>query len=314
MRKSITILVTILIAAGVASAKDLKTYKATYDKSLEKIMLSHGMRMTDLEQQYANSLDILLTNVKKTGNLEGTVAVTDEIERFLKNKGMPKTPSALFGLQKMQSSFTKVASGHETNKAKDIVILTSKYDKALERLQRELVSSSTLDAAKAVKAERKRALSSKVHADARALLAAYSKPKPKPKPDVKPKRPKDAKRFGKHYYKLVLGKFTWQQAKALCEEMEGDGYLVCIGSAEENEFVRKLAGGKRMWLGGTDAKHERRWVWVSGEEFAYKNWSRGEPTNSHGKEHYINMQENGRWFDVTPYNGTIKGFVCEWDR
>jgi hypothetical protein len=134
-------------------------------------------------------------------------------------------------------------------------------------------------------------------------------------PFVKPLcRPADAKEFEGHYYKFIPGRYTWQQAKLRCEQLGGAGYLVCINSREENDFVHELTGGKAAWLGATDEGHERRWKWVSGEPFSYRRWKRGEPTNSLGREHWLAMASDGLWNDVTYHNGTIEGFVCEWDR
>ena len=155
MKRLIAIAGIILISAALASAKDLKTYKATYEKEMGILILSHGMKMAELGQQYTKALDVLLNKVKKAGDLDKTTAVMEEIARFRNEKEMPKKPSALLNIQNWQSSFAKQASSHESDKARKIISLTSKYDLALGRLQKSLVSSSMLDEAKAVQEERK---------------------------------------------------------------------------------------------------------------------------------------------------------------
>jgi len=156
MNRAVTIAGLVLIAAGIASATDLTTYKATYEKEMDEITLAHGIKMTDLRQQYTKALDVLRETVKKAGDLDKTIAVMNDIDRFGKEKEMPAPPSALQDLQKLQSAFTKQASIFEADKAKKIILLSSKYDKVLERLQKSLVSASKLEDAKTVQAERKK--------------------------------------------------------------------------------------------------------------------------------------------------------------
>ncbi len=160
MKRIIATVTVVLSIAGTVFANDLATYKATYEKKMETIILSHGMQMAELSQKYTDSLDTLLSRVKKAGDLNNTTAVMEEIARFAVDKAMPTTPSALLDIQNLQSLFTKQASSHEVNKAKEVILLTAKYDKALERLQRSLVSSSKLDNAKVVQEERKRVATS----------------------------------------------------------------------------------------------------------------------------------------------------------
>ena len=179
MKRIIATVSTMLIIAGIASAKDLATYKAVYEKSMEEIILSHGMRMADVGQQYTKSHDTLLAKVKKAGDLDKTTAVMNEIERFRKEKTMPDKSPALLDIQNLQSSFTKQASTHEAIKAKNIISLTLKYDKALERLQKSLVSSSKLDDAKAIQEERKGVKESKPYTSASKYVTELAAKTPK---------------------------------------------------------------------------------------------------------------------------------------
>ena len=178
MNRLIAIAGVFLISAGLASAKDLPTYKATYEKQMEEIILSHGMKMTEVGQQYTKSLDALLAKVKKAGDLDKTTAVMEEIARFHKEKAMPDKPSTLLDIQTVQSSFTKQASIHEAGKAKKIISLASKYDQALERLQKTLVSSSKIDEAKAVQAERQTVEKSDIVVNSMAFRKKTTQPKP----------------------------------------------------------------------------------------------------------------------------------------
>lgn len=133
-------------------------------------------------------------------------------------------------------------------------------------------------------------------------------------------------------YKLYdIGK-TWEDAEKYCESV--GGHLVCITSKEEQEKVAVLlSSGKRncYWLGGQ--KVDRKWKWVSGEEFSYTNWASGQPDNySTYTEDALMMYRNrnpgassplGSWNDLKS-DGTCVGqeffglnnfgFICEWDR
>ncbi len=191
MNKLIVILGVALIAAGPAPAKDLATYKATYERKLAEITLSHGVMMSGVNRQYEKALAGLLAKVKKAGDLDETKAVMNEIERFGNQKAMPSHPSALRDIQNLQSHYTRLKDPHEGNKAKSIITLTTQYDHALERLQRGLVSSGKLDEATAVQKERGRVQEKAAYKSAKTFLskaAGQSKPT-RPTAAHAPKRP-----------------------------------------------------------------------------------------------------------------------------
>lgn len=176
MNSIITALAALLLATGIASAKDLAFYKATYEKKMEVILLSNGMQMTELSQKYTESLHSLLARVKAAGDLNKTTAVMQELTRFGTEKAMPQSPSELLDIQNLQTLFTRQAITHEANKARQIIALTAKYDQALARLQRSLVSSDKLDTAKTVQDERASLHEAEHVRSAKALLASYASP------------------------------------------------------------------------------------------------------------------------------------------
>ena len=155
-------------------ASDLKTYKATYDKQMEAIVLGHGMKTSQLGQSYTKALGALLTKVKAAGDLDKSTATMDEIKRFSEEQGMPSKASSVLDIQNLQTSYTKQASVSDATKAQKVVFLAAKYDQALEGLQKSLVSSDNFDDAKAVQAERKRVKESKTYADARKHITAHA--------------------------------------------------------------------------------------------------------------------------------------------
>ena len=121
----------------------------------------------------------------------------------------------------------------------------------------------------------------------------------------------EVEEFNGHKYKYYNQSITWDEAQAFCEKL--GGHLVIITSAEENDFVHRLAQGANIWLGGTDTKVEGTFEWISGEALTYSNWAPGEPNNGNGKgnQDYMHMYSNGIWDDVN--KDIVKTFVCEWD-
>ncbi|MCL2457033.1 MAG: hypothetical protein FWD19_05750, partial [Defluviitaleaceae bacterium] len=102
--------------------------------------------------------------------------------------------------------------------------------------------------------------------------------------------------------------------------------------AEEQQFVEELIahGSKyQYWLGATDEEQEGTWRWVTGENWNYTNWGRGQPNNSYGLEHYLQIHHNtprrikGDWNDISANNSinssdrdifqpSFVGLIVEW--
>jgi hypothetical protein len=126
----------------------------------------------------------------------------------------------------------------------------------------------------------------------------------------------------------------WLAAKSLAEAK--GAHLATITSAEENAFVFALvATDKRYWidvgsdtrgpwLGGFQPPGSREpdggWAWVTGEEFAYRNWANGEPNEGGGfspSEMYLSFHGKGNnnfadtWNDLYEYAG-MRGFIVEY--
>jgi hypothetical protein len=135
--------------------------------------------------------------------------------------------------------------------------------------------------------------------------------------------PGDAREFRGHKYKFFPGHLTWSQARDKCEEM--GGHLVTIGSAAENDLVRSVARGRRVWLGGSDQETEGRWRWArTGDSWTYRNWVRDlkysssmstkrkeeyeeaatdERTDNSGEGDFLYMCPNGKW-NARDHDGT----------
>ena len=149
-----------------------------------------------------------------------------------------------------------------------------------------------------------------------------------------------AQKFNGHYYKLVNDSMYWSDANAACESQ--NGHLATITSQEEQDFIVGLIESEgtkyNYWLGGSDADHEGTWSWVTGEDWTYANWRKGQPdnrdTSGEGDQNYLQIcmvsrDDQGRytkWWDMSdsgfssgwenaPYYKDTKysGYICEWE-
>ena len=105
-----------------------------------------------------------------------------------------------------------------------------------------------------------------------------------------------------HWYEVVYVPegISWTEAKEGAKAR--GGYLVCITSSLENDFVYSLINkderywitipgsdnGEGPWIGAyqTDKLDEPagHWAWVSGEPWSYTNCAPGEPNNWNGED------------------------------
>jgi hypothetical protein len=182
MKKFASAVLILFACATVLVASDLKTYKATYEREIEYIVLGHGMEISQLGQSYTKALDALLAKVKKAGDLDRSTATMEEIATISEERAMPSKSSSVLDVKNLQISYTKQASVLDATKAQKVVFLTARYDKALEGLQKRLVSSDKFDEAKAVQAERKSVVASEAYIEAKAIIAQASKNSSAPMP------------------------------------------------------------------------------------------------------------------------------------
>ena len=85
------------------------------------------------------------------------------------------------------------------------------------------------------------------------------------------------------FYRYIPEKMTWDEHKKRAATMGGD--LACITNADENEQVRRVAGGEIVWVGGIrkgcgNGPGPDHWKWPNGKDWSYTDWRAGEPNNS----------------------------------
>ena len=133
-----------------------------------------------------------------------------------------------------------------------------------------------------------------------------------------------------HWYQAVAVPegLTWSDAEHAARARGGT--LVCIGSDDENEFVRSLIESLDYWVLFSGSYHgpfiglrqvhttlepAGGWEWVNGEALTYAAWNSGEPGNSAGNEdcaHYHLFDHGATWNDVA-LDWIGPGYVVEYD-
>ncbi|MBT3231719.1 MAG: T9SS type A sorting domain-containing protein [Calditrichaeota bacterium] len=128
--------------------------------------------------------------------------------------------------------------------------------------------------------------------------------------DVAPEGFNYAGTFESHDYFLSENTTRWLNARDACEN--AGGYLVCIGSEEENVFIHQIVENfeieSGLLIGFNDLEEEDSWLWVNGEETIYTNWTDGAPNNDGGEDYGRMEFPNGEWQDV---RNAVTHFVLE---
>ena len=132
-----------------------------------------------------------------------------------------------------------------------------------------------------------------------------------------------------HVYQLVQAPcgIAWTDARKAAEGMRfqgARGHLVTITLAEENDFLKKRFAEAHqtrfgVWLGAYQDKEASDykessggWKWVTGEEWSFSAWGRGEPNDSGGFANHINTLPDGDWND-TKVDEPVTFYIVEFD-
>ncbi|XP_044196783.1 type-2 ice-structuring protein-like isoform X1 [Thunnus albacares] len=114
-------------------------------------------------------------------------------------------------------------------------------------------------------------------------------------------------------FRYVARPLRWAQAEKNCQAMGGN--LASVHSYREYRSIQRLIVHRchryrEIWIGGHDGEEERAWLWSNGRRFNYRNWCRGEPNNSRGSQHCLQMNHTVRrcWDDDHCYKR--KPSVC----
>jgi hypothetical protein len=131
------------------------------------------------------------------------------------------------------------------------------------------------------------------------------------------KHPADAVHFHGHWYAYYPEKVSfWNDAKRRCQEL--GGYLACVRSPEEQDFVLKLTNKQNAWLGGYN-DDKSKWFWLTGEPITEFYWAPTQPDD--GPNVFLQLlptyrfsKEEKCWADVARHQQQVwsAGFICEW--
>jgi len=129
-----------------------------------------------------------------------------------------------------------------------------------------------------------------------------------------------------HQYAFIAPAPSWFDSVDSCDMM--GGYLVEIGSAEENAAVAKYARDHyddlgltgtsgRVWIGGSDDSVEGTWIWENSQnkfDAGYTNWdtTRNQPNDARGVQNCASFffKKSDRWDDDT-CESNHKAYICE---
>jgi len=261
---------------------------------------------------YGKSLDSVMSDLKKKGDLDAYLVVETEKKRFEVEKTVPTDAKDIFKI---------LIGGYHKARVK----LLKQYIVALDNYIKVEMRAGRIDGAKEGKVEKDRFAFELADLESnlpKELLSETTKPdgagtntvaKATVSSSKKP-IPEDAAEFKGHHYAVIIKELSWDDAKKACEN-EG-GHLVIITSTTENEFCLRLGNGRGLWIGCSDDKKQGDWRWVDGSkvtsfgvpitlggskilrsnklgenrhqmgEIPTWGWLSGQPNNSGALEHY----------------------------
>ncbi|XP_015260825.1 PREDICTED: ladderlectin-like [Cyprinodon variegatus] len=108
-----------------------------------------------------------------------------------------------------------------------------------------------------------------------------------------------------HYVSMPM---DWASAERHCMSM--GGHLASVHNSKEYHQIQHVIreasyGSNRAWIGASNAQKSSIWFWSDGSQFHYTNWCPGEPNNSLGNQHCVQMNFSASkcWDDVGCWYG-----------
>lgn len=312
-----SIMLVCIVCAGLghgAEVSAVEAIKAKYESAMNQVEKDFDKQMSDALTAYGAGIDASMKSMKQKGDLDAYLAVEKEKTRYGIEKTVPDPCPAVDSIVKLVAAYQVATNTVETNTLARSVAIQKQYVAQYDALIKKLVQGDKIDDAKKVKEERERLQLALAENESRFSKSA-SPDKTRPDPaaaagNVEPEKTyiPGVMKFQKRYYYVTTGPEvnSWKSNQRFCREL--GGYPVTIHSAEEQEMVRKLAGGNKVWLG---ASNLGGWRWVDGGASFnnYVNWSK----NATKKEEALIMDEDGAWLDVSDGDKLRIATVVEWD-
>lgn len=262
-----------------------------------------------IRRAYVTGLESLLKSLQSAGNLDGAVAVEQELKAV---KATGRTTSTGSNVPEL----TVLRTRHDAEIKAALVPLQVRHIAALKELQDKYTKRGALKEALTVRQELSLLPSTPAPPQPGSTL-----PSSAPPTDGLTAKPADAVEHQGRRYKVFDSVMSWHEAQAKCAEM--GGRLAIVRNAADSAFLISLAHkGKRegYWLGATDEKNEGEWLWVDGTPMKYSNWGPYQPNNGNKSEHYAILLANysharleNKWSDQPKISTTHNpGFICEW--
>ncbi len=148
------LLVMVCLQAGFAG--ELEALRERFTAEVSKLQEKKQTAIHEWEREYLQSLLALKTEVRDEGNLDGVLALRQETERFLAERGLPDPLSAFEALNSLQLEALKGLERLDLVEQNELHTLAKRYDGLLEKLQRTYTQQNQIEAALEVKKERER--------------------------------------------------------------------------------------------------------------------------------------------------------------
>ena len=312
----------VLVSATMAQTVQtnaLESLKCVYDAASTAITVDNYKQRDFALEGYGRSLDVIMQNLKKKGDIDGWGVIDAELKRFQVEKTVAAnecTPE----VAKAVAAFEKQVKDVDTEAVRRQSSLLNNYVKALNKMEDARVAG---DARK----------------NAESLLAEFDRQLPKlPKSKIpelyqvsKKSVPKGAVAYKGHHYLFITAAVTWAEARRESEKL--GGHLVTISDAQESDFVNTVAKERGCWIGLTSQgwmirhfNHPRKTVndfrWIDNTPFKFSAWLPGDP-NGGDKENdggiwYYRHGDNNReltwgWIDASDNFKKLIGYICEWE-
>jgi hypothetical protein len=153
-----SLMLVLFCVSACAQAKTLEDWKGIYETESGKIEARYKESADAALARYTEDLTAIKTQYKRSGDLDGSLAIRREQERFETEKSVPDDDAANLPslIQKARGAHRKVIAAANAARAKQLSALTKRYVRRLDTMKRRLVMSEELDAATAVDTEIKR--------------------------------------------------------------------------------------------------------------------------------------------------------------
>uniref|UniRef100_A0A087XIX5 C-type lectin domain-containing protein n=1 Tax=Poecilia formosa TaxID=48698 RepID=A0A087XIX5_POEFO len=97
-------------------------------------------------------------------------------------------------------------------------------------------------------------------------------------------------------FQYVANNMTWAEAERNCLTLGAN--LASVHNSNEYNQIQTLIftasrDSKETWIGGSNAQEDNIWLWSDGNLFSYTNWCRGQPDNTRGMQHCLQMNYSG---------------------